>query len=114
MWFQKKIEVPGETIYEIVTAADNALGFGVAAADIAVSKRHKHSVTDELYVLLEGKLRITTGAEGSSRDIYLEKPGTTCFIARGRAHHAESLGTKPARVLVISLPAWTPEDHHLV
>ena len=97
-----------ETISEVVTAKDN-LDTGVAFADIIYSVPHYHLKTIETYHLVSGKLRIWVGTE----TYVLKKPGQCVLIPKGAVHRAESLEAgKPARVLVTSIPAWTPEDYH--
>lgn len=114
MWFKNRVVVPGEVIYEIVASDDN-VDFGVAAADIDISKRHFHGRTEEIYVLLSGALRVRLQREthGVSRDVCLNSFGASVTIPPGMLHSAKSIGPAPARVLVITKPAWTSEDHHL-
>jgi len=109
-WYKNRVEAPGEVIREIVVADDGA-GFGVADADIAESRPHYHTKTEELYVLLSGKLEVFLGT--ATREV-LEQPLQTLRIPLHTLHWARSIGNVPARVLVVTLPVWVMTDHHLV
>lgn len=110
MWYKNKVEVPGETIYEIITKEDDE-GFGLALAVISKSEPHYHNDTLEQYTLLDGKLLVHIGRH----QIMLEKPLYTVIIPKGKVHWAEACPKgSSAKVQVITSPAWTPEDHHKV
>ena len=109
MWYQNKVERPGEVIYEIVTSKEK-LGFGVVMALITKSEPHSHNECLEIYVLLSGMLTVHLDSERT----ILDDPGCVLHIPKGTVHSAESLNDTPARVLAISMPAWTKEDHHTV
>ena len=100
----------GEEICEVVTGKDNP-GLGMAFADIEHSEAHLHRRTRETYVLVSGALHICL--EDFSNH-YLTTPGESLVIPIGWAHRAKSMNPEPARVLVISIPAWSPEDHILI
>ncbi|MBI4143097.1 cupin domain-containing protein [Candidatus Uhrbacteria bacterium] len=104
----KPIEVPGEKIYELITAADG-LGFGVALVELTESRPHKHEYTAETYKLLDGAVELST----DSRSLQIVAPRTCVHIPPGTRHWAKAINGKPAHVLVISTPAWTEADHHL-
>lgn len=114
-WYRRKIEITcecgenRETIYELVTAEDG-LGFGLAIADIKQSVPHRHRRTKETYILLSGRIDIVVVATGH----ILNKPGQKLVIPPGQTHWAAAPWTEePARVLVISEPPWTEDDHIL-
>ncbi len=110
MWYKKRVELAGETIYEIVSGEDNQ-GFGLAVADIIRSQPHFHRNTVESYTLLSGRLVVYK----DGRPFLLEHPGATIKILLGSIHWAESLDQYvPARISVVTVPAWTAEDHILV
>ncbi len=109
MWYQDRVEVPGEVIYKIVTSEEK-LGFSVAMALITKSEPHSHNECLESYVLLSGRLTVHLDSERT----ILDESGCVLHIPKGTVHSAESLDDTPARVLVISIPAWTKEDHHTV
>lgn len=109
MWFRNKVQLDGEDIYEIITPDDH-IGFGVAVADIKKSKPHKHYRTKETYVLLSGKLNVYV----DGRLHQLNKIGEALKVKVGSVHWAESPDPDNiGRVFVITIPAWTPDDHHL-
>jgi mannose-6-phosphate isomerase-like protein (cupin superfamily) len=108
---------PQEVIFEIIKDPNGS--FGVAVAIIVQSKPHFHEHTYESYLVLEGQLDLHE--EGSHEKVplrlgpnegFLEKGFRAIYPGRTRSHWAKAHG-KPAVVLVISSPAWTPEDHHL-
>lgn len=110
MWYKKKIELPEETIYEIVSGEDNQK-FGLAVADIIRSRPHFHRNTAESYTLLSGCLVVYI----DGRTFLLEQPNSVLKIPVGTVHWAESLDrNSPARISVATVPAWTPEDHILI
>ncbi len=110
-WYKNRVEVNDgqEVVYEIITAEDG-IGLGTAIADIKSSAAHWHATTKETYTLVSGVLEIWIGTERHVLDV----PGQSLAIPTDIAHWANSLDDKSARVLVTSVPAWTPEDHHLV
>ncbi len=115
MWYRNRKELPPgaaapkEVVFEVITASDD-IGFGVAIADIQQSQRHYHKTTLETYTLVAGELRVYVGEKVD----VLRAPGQTLSIPVNTPHCAESIGGGPARLVVFSIPAWTPEDHLLV
>ena len=107
-WFKRKVEVPGETIYEIITEEDD-LGFGLALAEIHESKKHVHHRTKEFYFVVEGSLSLTVG-----KQVITLNPFESYSISPNQQHHAKKKGKKAAKVLVLTSPAWSMEDHHLI
>ena len=109
MWYKNKVELPEEVIYEIVTKEDDQ-GFGLAVADVIRSKPHRHLITAESYVLLSGRLLVYIG----NCPFSLERPGALIKIPLGATHWAETLNHGcPARISIVTIQAWTPEDHIL-
>ena len=110
MWYQKKVELPGEVIYEIVTAEDT-LSFGIVMVLLTKSRPHFHTHIREKYVLIGGSLIVHIDDEC----VMLTRPMDEVDIPINMTHWAESLnpGT-PAQILLITTPAWTKEDHHTV
>lgn len=112
-WYRSEFVAPdgNETVYEVVTARDGE-GFGIAVADIIHSKPHRHEVMTETYTLVDGVLVVKI----DGRDFILSVKGQSIQIFPGQVHSAWSHHGRqhPAKVLVFSSPAWTPEDHHLV
>jgi len=109
MWFKRKVRVPGEMIYEIIGADENT-DFGIAVVEIQESLPHYHADTQEVYVLLEGELEMHVGDEM----VILKRPGQSVQIFNPTVHWAKSLNESPARVLVVTMPAWSSEDHFLI
>lgn len=105
--YKNKVENPKETVYEVITVADN-LGWGLAIADIEESELHFHNQTKELYIVLEGSVEVTMDSETK-----VLKEGDSLEILPGLKHKAKSLGSDRARIVAITIPAWTLEDHHL-
>lgn len=107
------VVVPGERIFEYVTAADQQ-PYGIAIAEIMASQPHRHDRTRECYTLLRGRLEVFLKIGGEAGSAILSRFGDNVVIPIGATHWARSLGDRPAIVAVASTPAWTPEDHHLV
>lgn len=110
MPIKQKIELPNETIYEILCEEDG-LGCGAAVADIVCSEAHHHEVMTEVYVLVSGALRLYLVEP--NQVIHLSARGQSFTILPGITHFAEQVGEEPARVIVNSIPSWTPSDHIL-
>ena len=112
-WYKKKIVLGDglEVVHEIITEEDG-LGFGLAVADIVRSEAHHHEEgMVETYTLISGSLVVMVDGQ----DFILKKPGNTLTILPGQRHYARSEnGKTPARITVLSTPAWRPENHHLV
>ena len=109
MWYKNRIELPGEIIYEVIAGEDNQ-GFGLAVADIKKSKPHYHLITVEAYTLISGHLIVYV----DGCPFLLERPGAGIKIPLGVVHWTENLDpTTYARISVITVPPWTPEDHIL-
>jgi mannose-6-phosphate isomerase-like protein (cupin superfamily) len=108
---------PKEVVFEIMK--DPKGQFGVAVAIIAESKPHLHKKTWEGYRVLDGELALFYDGQhkilGPSQEIELDGHlmGVGFYVIHPNQHHwAKAIG-KPAIVLVVSSPAWSPEDHHL-
>jgi mannose-6-phosphate isomerase-like protein (cupin superfamily) len=109
-WWTKRIDRDhAETIFEVIEESADA-GFGFAVADIVRSQRHYHRRTIETYTLISGELRVHLGDEV----ILLRSPGQVLTIPPNTPHWAESAGSRPARIAVFSMPAWTQDDHLLL
>ncbi|MBI2637719.1 MAG: cupin domain-containing protein [Candidatus Sungbacteria bacterium] len=109
MLYKNRIEVPGEVIFEVITAEDGE-GFGQAIVDIHASKEHYHTRTVEFYTLISGRLAVYINGKAT----LLESPGDTAKIPIGAWHWAESRPeSSSARVSVITIPAWSESDHIL-
>lgn len=106
--YKNKVENPNETIYEIVTAKDGQ-GWGLAIADIKESELHVHQQIKEVYLILEGRLEVDLN--GSLHQL---RKGESIEILPKVKHKAKSLGQDSARIVALSFPAWTLEDHHLI
>jgi len=104
-WFANKIEVPGETIYEVITEEDKT-GFGIAVVEIVHSQPHHHYHTQERYVLVEGALEVYLPGQR----VRLEKAGESVMIPCAATHSARGI-YGPARVIAVTIPAWASSDH---
>jgi mannose-6-phosphate isomerase-like protein (cupin superfamily) len=106
--YKNKVENPKETVYEIMTAEDG-YSWGLAIADIIESELHIHYKITEIYVVLEGVLEVTL--DGNPQKLTV---GESVNISPGVKHKARSLTGEPARIIALSFPEWTSEDHHLL
>lgn len=114
MWYKNKVVAPdgNEVVYEL-TNKEELPTQGIALADITRSVTHWHKVTTETYVLLSGRLVITTIANGRLQQIVLTQPLESFVIEPHVIHSAEGADGNPARILALSTPHWTPEDHFI-
>jgi len=103
--YQFKLNLPQETIYELVGEKDN-LAWSLAVADIKQIVPHFHRHTLETYTVVAGILEVTINNENS-----VLRAGDVVTIPINAIHTARSLSEGPARILVSCLPAWTEEDH---
>lgn len=106
--YKKKIEHGKECVYELFTRQDG-LGWNAVIADIEESTPHFHKRTTEVYTVLNGTLEVFINELS-----YVLNPGDVIVIPLNSVHWARSLTDKPARIMCTCVPAWTPEDHHLV
>jgi mannose-6-phosphate isomerase-like protein (cupin superfamily) len=115
MWYKNRKELPpgaaapDEVVFEVIDGSD-AVGCGVAFADIKRSQRHYHIKTFETYTLVSGELTVHLGDKLE----VLRRPGDSVAIPVRTPHWAESTSEAPARVAVLTMPPWTAEDHLLL
>lgn len=103
--YKFKIELSGETIYELVDT-ESGIGWSAAIADVVESRPHKHLFTKETYTMLDGVLEVVIDDKK-----YILHPGEVISIPINAVHWAKSLTNQPARILVSCIPGWTQEDH---
>lgn len=122
-----KSNVNGETIYELL-GADAGQPVGIALAEVyGSSKRHHHDRTKEWYVILSGpslgtsdflingsvELDNTRTALSNFSLVQIE-PGTKHKIYNLHAAEiSQNYSPTPIRLLAITQPPWTREDHIL-
>lgn len=106
--YKNKVENPGETVYEIIVAKDD-VGFGLAIVDIKKSQLHVHREITEDYLVRNGTLEVILNGK-----CQVLRKGESITIPPNVEHEARSLEQNPARIIVVSYPAWTSEDHNLV
>lgn len=106
-------ENPEEVIIEIMQSSDKK--FGIAVALILKTRPHKHLKTSEFYKILGGKVDIFLGDPQTKTAFTIDEndPGRQfIFLPPPAAHSA--VAEELAEVLVISCPAWDPNDHILL
>lgn len=106
--YKNKIEHGQECVYELFTRHDN-LGWNAVIADIIESVPHYHKRTTEVYTVLNGTLEVFINGQS-----HVLNPGDTILVPVRSIHWARSLTDKPARIMCTCVPAWSPEDHHIV
>jgi len=94
---------PTEIICELQPASQNP-DSGIAIAVIDSSKPHFHRRTTEEYIVLKGTLELHL--DGTKEIL---NKGEQAVILPGKIHCAKGNETW---VVVVSRPAWTPEDHY--
>ena len=87
---------------ELCSLAEEVLPAGASVG------RHHHLETEEVYYLLEGRGRMTVGAE--TREV---AAGDAVFIPRGQVHTLENTGAEPLRLLLVCGPAYSQADHRM-
>jgi mannose-6-phosphate isomerase-like protein (cupin superfamily) len=106
LYAQPPLRGDGELIWEVVTHRDG-LPIGIATVDIESTQLHRHERTHEWYVVLEGEALIILGDD----EVRVGKD-TLIYIKPRTPHRARKMGEGKLRILVITYPAWTEEDHH--
>ncbi|MBU8895420.1 cupin domain-containing protein [Corallococcus sp. M34] len=66
-------------------------------------KPHRHTSSDKVYVVLEGRCRFRVGTEEETHG-----PGASVFAPAGAEHGVANDGPEPARLLVLMTP---PPEH---
>lgn len=106
-YVQKK-DLGKEVVYEILV--DTAkLGWNAVIADIQQSVPHFHKRTTEVYTVLTGQLEVFINDKS-----HILNPGDVITIPLNSVHWGRSLTDTPARIICTCVPAWCPEDHHIV
>ena len=85
---------------ELCSLAEEVLPVGASVG------QHHHVETEEIYYLLEGRGRMSVGAE--TREV---AAGDAVFIPRGAIHTLENTGDEPIRLLLVCGPAYSHADH---
>jgi mannose-6-phosphate isomerase-like protein (cupin superfamily) len=106
--FRERIDHEAESIYEIATGSDG-LPFGIAIADIGRSQSHRHDETLETYTVVQGTIELTLDGKRTMVEV-----GGIARINPGVVHSVRAIDAEGARLVVVSIPAWTEHDHHLV
>ena len=79
-----------------------------AVAVIERSQPHSHREMTEVYRILRGTLYVACGGDG-----HVLGPGQSLTIEPGKVHYARGAGGV-AWLEVLSEPAWTAADHHVL
>jgi quercetin dioxygenase-like cupin family protein len=88
------IKARAETTNGTVTVIENVVGLGQGPP------KHLHVREDELFHVLEGRIRVEAGDE-----VLDAGPGALVFIPRGVPHVFQAVGDVDARLLVVFTPA---------
>lgn len=101
--------IPGrEEVVLKATGADTAGTVAVLEATSAPGERadpHVHHDNDELFYVLEGRVRFELGGQAVEA-----AAGGFVFVPRGTVHVARTIGSGPARVLAAFVPAGPERD----
>jgi mannose-6-phosphate isomerase-like protein (cupin superfamily) len=97
-----------EVVYEFFTSKDG-LPLGIAVVDEEHSNLHFHRKTLEWYFILEGSAEIVL----CKRKMMLKK-NSLVFIPPSTPHKIRRVGKRNLRILVISCPPWSKNDHFLI
>ncbi len=62
-------------------------------------KVHAHAASDKVYLVLDGRARVTVGTERAELG-----PGEAVLCPAGAAHGVENAGTEPCALLVVTAP----------
>jgi mannose-6-phosphate isomerase-like protein (cupin superfamily) len=75
----------------------------------AITQRHFHPQTEEIYFILEGQGTMFVGSE--AREV---EPGDSIAIPPGAEHAIKNSGTEPLRFLCCCVPGYEHEDTVIV
>ncbi len=98
-WFEPlpgermRVRIGSEATGGRLTVLENVVAPGAAAP------MHFHYDADELFIVLSGQFRVTTGTQQIDAE-----PGSAVFAPRGAAHAFVNPGTVEARLLSIFVP----------
>lgn len=86
-------------------------GFGcsVTFREVIKTDPHMHKKTSHIYILLEGIATVLI--DGLSYPMV--EVGDSHRVPVGVEHWVESIGGKSVRLIEISIPAWSADDHFL-
>jgi mannose-6-phosphate isomerase-like protein (cupin superfamily) len=83
------------------------------AQDIRPTRAHFHKGFDEIYFVLDGRLRLRFYEPDADRTWELELGGNElCVIPKG-VHHVVVESSEANRLCVITVPGFDPADEHL-
>ncbi len=90
--------------YRLITR-DSVQRMGLHVVDLADARAHYHQQTSEVYYILEGQGAL----ELNGRSVEVS-PGTAVYIPPGVVHRAVGR----MRAVIVTTPAYDPEDEYLV
>jgi len=106
---------PTEIVCELGRTVPPEPDQSTAVAIIDRSKPHYHKHTTEVYIVEKNQLTVyvvrRNGSDEATLSRYRLATGEILVIRPGEVHWAEG---KAAWVRVVSAPAWSPDDYHLV
>ncbi len=113
--FRREPIVKGsETIYEQSKGRDR-FGFGQALVRIGRhwNERHFHSLTSEIYLVLQGYVRLNLfNPETGQESWEVLSSGQSVTITPCQAHRIHSVGFEYAWFYVFTWPPFDPEDYY--
>jgi len=96
---------PDRRVRNLIGVSENSpVGFAYIAISDEVGL-HTHIVTDEYYLVLEGKGNLAVGEE--SRII---KRNDLVYIPKNTHHSIKKIGKEDLIMLVMTYPPWTEKD----
>jgi mannose-6-phosphate isomerase-like protein (cupin superfamily) len=103
-WFEPlpgermRVRIGSEATGGRLTVLENVVAPGAAAP------MHFHYDADELFIVLSGQFRVTTGTVTTGTQQIDAGPGSAVFAPQGAAHAFVNPGTTEARLLSIFVP----------
>jgi mannose-6-phosphate isomerase-like protein (cupin superfamily) len=94
----------GEVVYELIGAQKHSLA-AVTIPPGRSSDRHHHRVSEETYFILRGTARMIVDGQ-----TFRLGPGQACLIQPPEQHQVFNDGDDDLEFVVVSAPAWTPDD----
>lgn len=102
-------ELAGYSVRELITGTSTAHKWSVALLKIGTSPKHYHRIEQEVFVVLEGILKITVN--GFTKTLL---PGQSIEILPNEHHQLISGSEEPVCVVCVNIPAFDPEDMYIV
>jgi mannose-6-phosphate isomerase-like protein (cupin superfamily) len=107
-YFRSETVKDGYIVYDLITGNETDGKWSAALLEIRDSPRHSHTISTEVFVVMNGVLDMEM--EGENRRL---KAGEAIRVVPGTIHKLKSANENPVRVLCLNFPAFDPNDMNL-